>query len=305
MKKTAIFAVAAVAAALMLAGCGKDIVPNTVATVNGEAITGEKYFTTMEKFAGENVLRNLVEQAFYMQFAKDEGVAPAETQVAKQLEMLKEQPGFDDQLKVLGEDFVKEQLYAQQAQMNLAKKFIKCTEDELKSAYEMQKTLYVHGPRQQISAIIGTDKDKLQEAKVAAEEGKTFDELAKEYLDPMFGTTPYKFTAEDGNIQTPLSDEAKKEIKSLKSGKVSKVVNISPEGQPAQFAIFTITKEIPASNKKLEDVKDEVTSMVAMQKSQSDPDYQKKVSEKKKAAKIDIKVEAFKSIADSYTDTND
>ncbi|MBQ7525042.1 MAG: peptidyl-prolyl cis-trans isomerase [Abditibacteriota bacterium] len=299
MKKTGLIVLAA--AAVVIAGCGGGSVPSTVAVVNGEAISGKEYVDTMVRFYGKSTLQNLIDQKLTLQIAKEENVLPTDKQIQVQIDRLKDQGAYDDQVKLYGEEFIKSQLYAQQANMNLAKKYLKPTDEELKQTYEMAKTLFVHGPRQQISALINTDKAKLAEAKKKAVSGTSFDDLSGDYQSPMFGTTPFKFSSENGEIQTPLSDDAKKVIKGLKKGDVSDPVNIAPEGQQPQYAIFTVTKDIPAISKKLADVKDEVADIAAMQKAQYDQSYREKIEKKKADAKIDIKLPDFKDVADQFT----
>lgn len=243
------------------------------------------------------MLTSLIEQDIVLKWAKDEGVAPKQDQINKQIEILKRDGVYDRQAKLLGEDAIKSELTAMQARINLAKKVSKVTDSELKSAYEMMKQRYVHGPRKYVALIINPDKKMVEDAAKAIKGGKSFDEASAEYGDKRFsmGGGPIEiWIAED---QQGMPKELTDAAKNTKIGEVSKVFSFGQTGMPTNYAIMKVTQSQPKSDLKLKDVKSEVEDAAALQKSQMDPKFTQELNDKKKAAKITIDIPYLQDVA--------
>ncbi|MEN6356382.1 MAG: peptidyl-prolyl cis-trans isomerase [Armatimonadota bacterium] len=300
MKKAAIW-VAAAGVAVILTGCGKSCkvanVPATVATVNGQGIPASQYLDMTSRRAGRDVLSSLIEQNIILKWAKDENVPPTQDQINKQIEILKRDGVYDRQVKLLGEDAIKSELTAMQARINLAKKVSKVSDSELKSAYEMMKQRYIHGPRKYVALIINPDKKKIEDAAKAVKGGMSFDDAAAEYSDKRFsmGGGPIEIWIAEGQQGMPkeLTDAAK----NTKVGEVSEVFSFGQTGMPTNYAVMKVTQEQPKANLTLKDVKDEVEDAAALQKSQMDPKFTQALNDKKKAAKITIDIPYLKDVA--------
>lgn len=301
MRRIALVMVAVAAAALVLSGCGTKVpgVPNTVATVNGQPISAADYLGQISRRVGQDVLTNMIEQKIVIQWAKDENVPVTEEQVKKQIDILKRDGIYEDQVKFMGEDGLKSEITAMQARVNVAKKMVKIPESELQSIYDSMKDRYVHGPRKQVALVINSDKNKVEEAEKKIEAGKDFDSVAGQFTDRRFmmrGIIKLWVSENQPGMPPPLAEAAK----NTSVGKTSKMFTISQPSQPNQYVILKVLREQPKADLKPADVKDELENAAAMQKSQMDVDFQKALNNKKKEAKIEVGIAEFKDIVQSF-----
>lgn len=304
MKKAALFAVgvAVVITAVVMSGCGTKVsgVPKTVATVNGQAISASEYLDQVNRRFGQDLLRSMIEQRIILQWAKEENVEPTEEQIQKQIAILKRDGSYDDQVKILGEEGLKSEIKAMQARMNLAKKFIGVTDADLKQTYESMKQRYVHPARKQVALIINPSKSKIEGAAKKIKAGGDFDAIAAEYSSQQFAAFrgPIKIWVEEN--QAGMPPELAKAAKETKLGEISEPIPLAPPGSPTQYALLKVIQDQPKANKSFNQVKDEIEEMVLFQKSQTDPEFVKKLNAKLKAAKVDIKIDQFKNLVYSF-----
>ncbi len=314
MKRAALLVVGiAGISALLLGGCGRGVsvpgVPSTVAKVNGDNITASTYLDQLNRMAGKQVLRQMMEQAVLLQWAKSENVTPTEDQIKKQADVLKSDGSYDDQVKVLGKEGMQSQLAVQQAVINLAKKFYTFSDADLKAIYDQPtvRQRFVHGPRKRVAIIINSDQSKLEEAAKQAKSGKDFDEVANEYSTSrsgMTGAIPLGWIDPNQpnlpNVPAPLVATLANATKETKVGDVSKVLMLSKPGQPSQFGLLKVLAEQPKENKNFQQAKDELTDMAALQKAQSDSDFQTRLNDQKKDAKIEVNIPEFRDLVQSF-----
>ncbi|MCL5102913.1 MAG: SurA N-terminal domain-containing protein [Armatimonadetes bacterium] len=300
MRRTAYWwaiAVAVVAAIVfVIAGCGTKttVVPDVVAKVNGQEISGSDYLDQAHRAAGRQVLSNLIEQSILVQWAKDEGVPVTDEQVNKAIESLKRDGIYDEQLKYTGEAGLKALVQSQQARANLVNKMAKPSDEETKSAYEMMKTRYVHGPRRQVAVIINNKKAKIEDAAKRIKDGEDFDTVAIDCS--AMGSV--KLWLEKNQPMVP--PELLKAAWDTKVGEVSGPVNVSMGGQPTQWVVLKVLKDQPKVDLAFKDVKEEVETAAAAQKFQQDPEFGRKLNEKKKEAKIEIELADYKEVAAQF-----
>lgn len=304
MKKAALLAVgvAVVITAAVMSGCGTKVsgVPETVATVNGQAISASEYLDQVNRRFGQDLLRSMIEQRIILQWAKEENVEPTEEQIQKQIAILKRDGSYDDQVKILGEEGLKSEIKAMQARMNLAKKFIGVTDADLKQTYESMKQRYVHPARKQVALIINPSKSKIEGAAKKIKAGGDFDAIAAEYSSQQFAAFrgPIKIWVEEN--QAGMPPELAKAAKETKLGEISEPIPLAPPGSPTQYALLKVIQDQPKANKSFNQVKDEIEEMVLFQKSQTDPEFVKKLNSKLKAAKVDIKIDQFKNLVYTF-----
>jgi hypothetical protein len=282
--------------ALALAGCGSKCgdLPGTVAKVNDEAISCTNYVNQLNARAGRQVLSNMIEKSIIMQWAKEAGVPPTDAQVDKQIALMKSEGQYDDQAKVLGEDVLRSELVMAQARLNLAKKYVKISDKEIQQIYDrMKPSRFVHGPRKFVALIVNSDKTKLEAALSQIKSGKSFDQVAEKYSDR--AATPYpplKMWVGDGTLPALASA-----VKDKSKGETTDVVSLPQQGTNV---IMKVLDTQGAVNKKLDQVRDDVIDTIAIQKSQFDPDFVKKLNEKKKAARIQIDIPRYKDVSDEF-----
>lgn len=297
--RIAALALIVVTFALALAGCGSKCgdLPGTVATVNGKAISCGDFATQMNARAGRDVLTSMIQQDIINQWAEKAGVAPTDSQIEKQIKLLKDEGQYDDQVQALGENVVKNEVRNAQARVNLAKKFLKITDQEVEQTYNAMKAQrFVHGPRKFVAVILNPDKSKLEEAQTALKDGKNFDEVARKYdshtLSPR---PPAKMWTQESWPAALL-----KTAKETKEGETSAVVTLSQKQGPTSFVIIKVLRSQGAVNKALADVREDVVDTIAVQKSQYDPDFIKKLQDKMKSAKIEINIPQYKDLTEQF-----
>jgi len=302
MRRAALVVAGIAVVAMAISGCGTKVpgVPGTVARVNGKGISASTYLDQVSRRVGQDVLRNLIEQQIIVQWADEEKTPATKEQVQKQIDILKRDGAYDDQVKMMGEDNLKSEIEAAQARINLARKFTKIAPQQLQQVYDSMKQRYIHGKRKQILAIINPDSIKLEEALKKIKEGKDFDEVAAEYTDRRFSMRgPIKVWVD---LDQPAGMPAAivKAAKDTKMGEVSDVVSFGQPNGPTQSAILKVAQEQPKENKALKDVKPEVESMAALQNSQMDPVFARKLNSQLKAAKVEVDIKEFKDLVYSF-----
>ena len=303
MRKAAFVVIVIAIIAAVLSGCGGTKVtgvPDTVATVNGEKISAASYLEDLNRRIGQDVLTNMIEQKIIIQWAKDTDVPVTEKQIEKQIDTLKRDGVYDDQVKTMGESGVKSEIEALQARINVAKKLYKPSDKDLAMIYSSMKDRYVHGARKQAALIINPDKKKLEEATKALKKDKDFDEVAGMYTDRRFMMRGTIKVWVDETKSSGLPPSLVEAAKDTKDGEVSKIFSIGQPGQPTQYAILKIVDEQPKSDLSEKDVKDELQNFAALQKAQSDPDFQKKLNEQKKKAKVEVNIDQYKNIVQTF-----
>jgi foldase protein PrsA len=287
-----------------LSGCSNKVpgVPNTVVKVNDEAIPASVYLDQVSRRFGEDVLRNLIEQRIIVQWAFDEKVPPTRKQIQEQIERLKRDGNYEDQLRLMGEDNLWSEIEAVQARINLALKFTKITEDQLKEAYEAMKQRFVHGKRKQVLIILNRDSAKLEDALKELKDGADFREIAAKYGDRRFSMgEPIRIwvDVDEPGAMPPAIVSAAKETK---VGQVSEVISFGAQTNSPQYAILKVVREQPKANKSFKDAKEEIKSYVALQNSQSDPAFLRKFNKRLRDAKIEVHIEQFRNLV--YTVKN-
>ncbi len=301
MKKATyvLIALAVAAVALVITGCGTKVdgVPGTVATVNGESINADEYLAQVSRTAGQQVLRGMIEQSLMVQWAAKEKVPVTDEQVNAQLEAIKRSGEYDDRAKAVGENGVEKQLLVEQAVTNLSKKFYKISNDDLKNAYDANQSNFKHGPRKRIGLILTDDKKKADEAAKKLKDGEDLNEVGAQYSanNPFGQSGPIEawVDPEMQGLPTPLA----KAIKDTKVGGISKVFELPSGTDTKNYGVIKILKEQDEVDLEPKDVKPELEKMVAMRKIQENSeDFQKRLNDWKKKAKIEVNIADFKGI---------
>lgn len=298
MKKTIAFLLIA-GLALALVGCGgkQAGLPATVATVDGKPISGSVYYEYLNMAYGRQVLPMLVDQQILLNWAEKEGVPVTDAQIDKQIEILKRDGSYDDQVTNAGSEQAVRNRYREfQARINLGEKLNKFTDAEVKKMYDdpAMKRRYVHGLRKRVVVIVNADPKKIDEAEKAVKNGMDFDAAAVKFSDSQFVMNgPVKTYIEKGQGPKGLQDAAE----ATKNGEVSKPFSftLSPFGNLT--AIIKVVGEQPKMDMKFDEVKDEIKSLAALQKTMS-PDFQKKLETQKKKADIVIELPQYKFMVD-------
>lgn len=321
MKLLRIALVVALAASLALAsGCKNS---DTAAKVNGDRISTEELDKQVEQlkkqypdmFTGadgegrlidfkQRLLDNLVNQKLIEQAAKDKGISITDAEIEKQIEQLKS--GFKDDeqfqsalksanmtLDALRQQ-IRDQLLTQKLIESLAKD-TKISEDEMKKYFDTNKEQFAQAAAKKASHILFKPEDKKTGETVLAQvkDGGDFAALAKKY------SVDTATAANGGDLgwpTTPYVPEFESALAKLKKGETSDLVQT-----PYGWHIIRVTDTRTASQKKYEDVKDQIEQILIQQR-RADA-YQKFLDELRKKAKIEILVEELKTPAASKETT--
>lgn len=321
MKLLRIALVVALAASLALAsGCKNS---DTAAKVNGDRISTEDLDKQVEQlkkqypdmFTGadgegrlidfkQRLLDNLVNQKLVEQAAKDKKITITDAEIEKQIEQLKS--GFKDDeqfqsalksanmtLDALRQQ-IRDQLLTQKLIESLAKD-TKISEDEMKSYFDKNKEQFAQAAAKRASHILFKPEDKKTGQTVLSQvkDGGNFAALAKKYsVDTA--------TAENGGDlgwpTTPYVPEFETALGKLKKGQTSDLVQT-----PYGWHIIRVTDTRSASQKKYDDVKEQIEQILVQQR-RADA-YQKFLDELRKKADIEILVEELKTPAASKETT--
>lgn len=289
----------AVVGAGAIVGCGSKVgskcadLPETVAVVNGQPISCADYVRQLNIQAGGQVLMSVIQQAVLLDWARKEGVAPTEDQIKDQIAMHKEEGMWEDQVKMFGEAGLRYKMLGDQAKINLVRKLVKIDDKELSALYEEMKPQFVHGPRKMVAAIVHIDKEKIDSALDAIKKGKKFEDAAEEFSMQ----TNVKFWVPEEDTTGRLPQSVVKAVKDLKVGQTSKVVSFdSPMGGQTTYLLLKVLKTQGPADKKFKDVKDDLLDTMALRKSMTDEDFQKKLNSKVKAAKLVVNIEQYKDL---------
>lgn len=298
MKRTILFLLIALLAVVLI-GCGEKAggPPAVVATVDGQPISGDLYYQFLNMSFGRQALPSLVDYQVMLNWAAKEKVPVTEAQVDKQMEFLKRDGNYDDMVQNTGSvKAVRDRYKELQARINLGEKLNKFTDSELEELYNEPhvKIRYVHGARKQVVLLITNDSQNVKKAEKAIKEGKDFEAVAAEFSDPQFAMNgPVKTYVEKDQGIEDLYNQAQK----LKEGEISKPFKLTLGSMGQYEGIIKVVGEQPKLNLKFKEVKDEVKSLAALQKTMS-PDFQEKFDNQKKKAKIEINLPQYKYLAD-------
>ena len=302
MKKVFSLVATVVLATAVLTGCGNNNppnVPSSVANVNGKPIQSKKYLTELSAKFGKEMITSLIEQQILMGWAEKEKVPVTDQQVNKQIEILKKRGVYDDQVALLGEDTFKSELEAMQARANIATKLYKIDDKQLESLYNASKDQFTHGAMKKLEIIVSPEKSKMDEALKELKAGTTFDEAAAKYLTSPFGPKASIKVWIDEKQKGRIPENIVAAVSKTDLNSFGEVVELpgGTKGAPSQFMVFKVVATRPAEDISFKDAKEELTYSAALQRAQTDPDFQAQFDKEKKDAKIDINIKEFKDIS--------
>lgn len=232
----------------LLQGQGSD----TVATINGEALTGPYYHRRMEYLPGLGrrtntgqfieimpaiaTLDTLVTEMLILQIAKSKGLTPTETEVDQEISYrIRVNSNYVKDWQAVGRTLpeMRHMIKVERAQFKIQTDGIVVTESDVQRNYDASKaTRYTLPVRLKLRVIIVHDEEAKSLVDTGLKGGKAFEEMAKTYsTDPSklaggeFGTVPIDL----------LGDEVKAAVKPLKNGEQTGWL-----GKDATFAKFKV-----------------------------------------------------------------
>jgi parvulin-like peptidyl-prolyl isomerase len=160
-----------------------------VVAVNGAPIDQADFYRRLESQTGDVVIRKMVGEALYLQFARKLGKAPKETDVEAKLQDLLTQPDFQKKLVTshLSLDDIRQQLRSQVARESVLTKDVPVTEAEAHHFYEVNtdphnfKALFYTPESAAIEVIIDPDREECDKASRAIQNGVPFENAVAVY----------------------------------------------------------------------------------------------------------------------------
>jgi parvulin-like peptidyl-prolyl isomerase len=307
LKQLVLVSTAGLAAALALSGCGK----NSMATVNGEKVTKEEFYSRLERVsvpdgrggsaqAGPLVLNQIIKEKLWEQLAKEKGVTPTEEQIKKKLDWQKkaEELALNLQRQGITVDDYKKMLRPQMAMINVVTKDEKISDADIRTAYEQNKDKapFTRPERTRIAMIMTTSQQKAEAAYNEAQSGAKFDEVAKKMSED-------KVTAANGGelgwVWSGMAVAPKQLVATavaLKPGDISKPFQMAGTGGKTEWYIVKALRRQPKLVMSYNDSKDYIREILASNKAQKDPSTGLMYAKKLGDSKISIGVEKYKGL---------
>ncbi len=215
----------------LMKGQGQD----TVATINGEALTSQKYYRRMEYLPGLGrktstgqfieimpaiaTLDTLVTETLILQIAKSKNLTPTETEVDQEVSYrLRNNPDYVKEWQSVGRTLpeLRYMIKVERAQFKIQTEGIVVTESDVQRNYEGAKSSrYTIPARVKLRVIIVHDEESKAKVDAGLKTGKAFEEMASQFsTDPSknaggdFGVVPFDL----------LGPEVQASVKPLKKG---------------------------------------------------------------------------------------
>ncbi|MDQ0162321.1 peptidylprolyl isomerase [Bacillus alveayuensis] len=266
MKK---FALATIAATSLLAmsACNNNS-GEIVAETNAGNITKDEFYESMKERFGQDVLKELVHEKVL-----DKKYDVSDKEIDQEIENLRAQYGtqIDLIMEQQGEDVIRETIKVQVLRKKAAEDAVKVTDQDIKDYYDSLEG------KIRASHILVEDEKKANEVKKKLDEGKSFEELAKEYSTD--GSA-----ANGGDLGWFGKGQMVKEFEEaafkLKEGEIS-----DPVKTDYGYHIIKVTQTV----KPFEEMKDELKEEVKQQKLNDPVVMEDAVNQAIKEANVKVK----------------
>lgn len=266
MKK---FALATIAATSLLAmsACNNSS-GEIVAETNAGNITKDEFYESMKERFGQDVLKELVHEKVL-----DKKYDVSDKEIDQEIENLRAQYGtqIDLIMEQQGEDVIRETIKVQVLRKKAAEDAVKVTDQDIKDYYDSLEG------KIRASHILVEDEKKANEVKKKLDEGKSFEELAKEYSTD--GSA-----ANGGDLGWFGKGQMVKEFEEaafkLKEGEIS-----DPVKTDYGYHIIKVTQTV----KPFEEMKDELKEEVKQQKLKDPVVMEDAVNQAIKEANVKVK----------------
>lgn len=295
-KKKIILAATSALAILTLAACsGGGDTNKDIVTMKGGTITVADFY---EKAKSESANQQLLQQmVIYDVFNSKYNDKVSDKEVDAEYNKTKETYGdsFETQLESAGytEESFKEFLRNKLVFKAGIESHVKLTDEDLKKTWE------TFHPEVEAQIIKVASEDEAKEVKKSADDGKDFEELAKEKSTD---TTKddggnIKFDSETQTVPSEVKEAAFK----LKDGEISDVITATnPSTYATEYYVVKMVKNQDKGND-MDKFKDQLEE-IATQAKVNDSEFQTKViGEELKEANVKIKDDAFQNILTPFT----
>lgn len=258
---------------------------DVVASVNGQPITREQFFSRLEEIAGDQVLEQMITELVIAQAEGTHGVAISEEEIVAELDAVKESFGSEEAFQTeLARYNLTEERLLYEIRLNLiltklSQKDVVVSDEEVEQFFEENKDLLDLPEQIRVSHILVETEDEAEEILAQLEEGADFAELARaKSIDTASGVQG----GEIGFIhrESPVVEEFKSAAFALDVGELSQPVE-------SQFGwhIIRVEERIEAVTATLENSRERIVNYLTEQKAKP---IGQVLSELRSAAKVEV-----------------
>lgn len=298
------------AAATLLAfgaiGCGKkDAASDTIATVNGDTISTKEYLDYLERknqvivdtsrgpqiaqsvgSVGLQALRDLVDRQLVIQLAKEDGVAPSQGDIVKELDFRnKQRADYTNQMVAntgMTLEMLKNDIAFDLSREHLLTKGITVTPADVDQYIKENPNQFMEPATANLLWIVVAEQNKTKQVDQDLAVGQNFQTVATRYsVAPQARETGGAYPVNQIDQMTP---------------KLKEIVEKTPENKTTDwlqdgknYVKFYVQSKSPAKPIKMDDIKKElVRRQLAIQRGQLGTDLARRLQDKLKASKITV-----------------
>jgi hypothetical protein len=298
--------------AVALFGCSsKPEAPKPFATVNGEAISESEYITFLERkptvqvstpqgpqdaqvatMLGLQALRDLVNRKLILQLAKEDGILPTDADVEKELKVREEQtPDFVKNLTAQGyqESTIKEELRFALARERLQTKGITVPMSEVDAFIKENQEQFMEPAKASLQFVFVSDAKKKALVDKDLKAGQSFQTVAVRYSES-------PGARENGAAySTDVVPQMPPQLQELVQKTAEKKATSWLEDGGAWVKFYVVSKT-PAKKMDMTPTrKESLQRQLALQKGQMTNDVSKRLSDKLRAAKVQVNSNSMQS----------
>ncbi|MFT9600976.1 peptidyl-prolyl cis-trans isomerase [Mesobacillus sp.] len=231
----------------------------TVAEIGKESITRQEWLNELEERYGQETLRDLIDQEVVSQMAEEYDIKLSDKAVERELTIYKAM------YSSAGNEPKTEEKWKQQIKYSLLleeilTKDVKVSEEDMKSFYEQNNSLFDIPASYHLSQIIVETKKEADEAVKELKDGSSFTALAMERSIDEFSANEggdIGFVTEEDELVSP---EVVHAAKSLKSGEWTGPVKVENG-----YAIVFLHEKLEGKKYAYSDVKNQIRRQIALE----------------------------------------
>lgn len=323
MNRTFRGVVAALAAGVMLAGCGG---PKVIARVNKDKITDEEFYSRMAQVdaaelmgsaqtrgparAGEYAMRFLIVEKLILQLAAEKGASPTDAQIKEYLAFARRYPQAAGASPYRTEEMAQRDARLQVAMRNLMAKPLNISEADIQAEYEKLRPQLVEPKQYRLRIIEVSSEEKAKAAAEKLRKGISFETVAlTDSDDPSLRAR----SGDTGFLpEAAMPASLRDVLKRLKPGEYTKDpvkleaprVQGQPTGAPPHWFLVQVVEIKEARQIPLADVRYDIVGRAIASK---DPAAAERVMallrDYARKAKIEVTLKGYEEVAKQIKDS--
>ena len=234
----------------------------SIATVDGDAITRQQWLAAMESRFGKETLRDLVNEAVMEKAADKYKIKVSEEEIDLEIALLRSaQDANDTTLHSLSTDQLRQKIRAQLILDKVLTNDVVVEDEEAESYYEENQSFYNIPTTYRTSLIVVNSKEDAERVEKELKNGSEFDVLAREHstdaASASLGGDIGFVSSEQSSLDTAIS----KEVQQLKKQETSKPFVL----QDGRYAIVTVSEIVEGHSFSYDEVSQHVKRQLALE----------------------------------------